>query len=122
MSRYFPESDIRKCVEDLAAVDDRVAGKNSEDGTGRDGLARAGLAHDAQDLAGREVKADVPHGVDGALIRVEVNGEVFDFEYLFRHGIHLFLGSSASLRPSPMKCRLSMVRQMAATGHTICIG
>jgi hypothetical protein len=45
-----------------------------------DRLARAGLAHDGEHLAGAQRQRDVVDGVDGALVGAEVDLEVLDVE------------------------------------------
>ncbi len=61
-----------------------------EHGLGRDRLARAGLADDADGLAGRDVEGDAADGVDVAVLGREGHREIGDGEQRAgRHRTHL---------------------------------
>ena len=58
----------------------------AEHGHHRDALPRAGLADDAERLAGEEVVGDVRDGVDDAVLRLELDRQPVDGENGVRHG------------------------------------
>ena len=53
----------------------------------RDALPRAGLADDAERLAGEEVVGDVGDGVDDPVLRLELDRQLVDGEDGIRHGL-----------------------------------
>ena len=63
-----------------AAAAPGIAWEQAEDREGRDGLSRPGLPHDAERLAGPQIEADAVDRADHPVARVEVDGEIPDFE------------------------------------------
>ena len=66
--------------EDLAGVDIAVAVEQTEDAHGRDALAGAGFADDAEDLTGIERIAHAVDGLDGAALGREESLQIFQFK------------------------------------------
>src|SRR5690606_14640779 len=69
----------------------------AEHGQVRHRLAGAGLAHDAQGAAPFDLEGEPVHGVHDAVLGVEVDGEVVDFE---KHQLSLTRGSMTAYRES----------------------
>ena len=68
---------VHAAKEDLAGVDIAVAVEQTEDAHGRDALAGAGFADDAEDLTGVEGIADAVDGLDDAALGQEESLQVF---------------------------------------------
>jgi hypothetical protein len=62
------------------AVDARVARQQAHDRQRRDGLARPGLADDAEDLAGPDVVGQPAHRGHVAVLGRELDGQILDLE------------------------------------------
>ena len=71
---------VHAVEEDLAGVDIAVAVEQTEDAHGRDALAGAGFADDAEDLTGVERIAHAVDGLDGAALGREESLQVFQFK------------------------------------------
>ena len=82
--------------ENLAAGDLARLHENAHDGIGGDGLAAAGLAHDAQHPAAVEIEGNAVDGTHLARVHVEGRGQVFDLKK--RCIAHFAVTSSASGR------------------------
>ena len=94
------------------------AWEDAEQRQRRHALAAAGLAHDAQRLAGRDLEGDPVHGVHGAASSPELDLHVLDREErlaLVGHRLRIF-GSMASRRPSPIRLMLMAVITIASPG------
>ncbi len=79
-------------VADVAALDlSRGHVDEAHDGELGDGLAGARLAHDAQGLAAVERVAHAVHGLDDAVLGVEVHLEVVDLKQVLAFGHRLVL-------------------------------
>jgi hypothetical protein len=90
--RHRPAPDLAQPAlgqgEQVLALEERLSGRNSpgwtgnepEDGHHRDAFPRSRLAHDAEDLAGSKIPADVRDGVDDPVLRFELHREVLDLE------------------------------------------
>ena len=76
----FARADELLPVELDGAADD-LAGRrqNLHDAVGRDALARAGLAHNAEHLAALEIERNAVDGLDLARVREEGGAQVVDF-------------------------------------------
>ncbi len=72
--------------EDAPAGDASPVGQEPEDGQRGHGLAAAGLPHDAEGLARREVEVDAVEGVHGAGAGGDLDVQVFDGQELVGHG------------------------------------
>ena len=115
---FRPCREVLALVEDVAAFDTAVVGQDLHDGVRGDGFAGAGLADNAENFAGVQVKR---HAVDGlylAGVGAERCVQVLHAQkILFTHTAHLFsFGSNASRRPSPSKFRLRTIRQIIRAG------
>src|SRR5262249_18003485 len=64
------------------AIDDLAGwrGDEAHQRERRNGLAAAGLAHDAERFAGHQVERDTIHGLDDAVLREELRLEIFDVQ------------------------------------------
>ena len=78
---------VLRCADELLALvgdrpgaDDVLGGEQAHDRAGQHGLARAGLADDAERLAALEAEGDTVDGLDDARLGVEVRPEVVDDE------------------------------------------
>ena len=65
---------------DFAALNKAVVVQQLQDAHGGDGLAGAGLTHDAQNLAGVHRIADVIDGFDDAALGGEEGFQIFQFQ------------------------------------------
>ena len=104
---------ILSIQDDLAVQDLRGrVGQDAQDGFGDGGLARAGLAHQAQAPAPLDFQGNAVHRVDhragGGVNHLQVphrEEDIVFFFVLFRHAVascqSFSLGSRASRRPSP---------------------
>ena len=111
--------------EDLAAGDlRRHVRQDTHDGLGDRGLARAGLAHEAQGTALFQREAHAVDGVDGLAVLGIDDGQVFYFKkaHVPASFQSLSFGSSASRRPSPSRFSASTVSAMATPGTVIRCG
>ena len=107
--------------EVLAAVADLAAGdlglgllQQAEDGEPGDGLAAAGLAHEAEDLAVVHADVDAVQRLDEAAHAAELQLEAAHPEEFVRHAAYLFdRGSRTSRRPSPTRLKASTRIRMA---------
>ena len=89
--------------EDLPRVDIAVGVQQAQDAHGGHGLARAGLAHNADGLARLQAVGHVVHCLDGAVPGPEIGVEVLDLKEHIRHYFSTSdFGSSTSRRVSPM--------------------
>ena len=84
-------------VDEHFAADPGIAGKEFHDRFAQDGLAASGFAHDGKRFAALEGQRNVPDGLNGSVGRVEMNGNVFQFQY----GVHVFLGAPKGSRGRP---------------------
>ncbi len=105
-------------LEQDRAADAGVLVEQAHDGQGRDGLARAGLAHDPERAALREVEGDAAHGVDAPRLGREADGEVADGEDGGGHARPpaAEVGSRASRRPSATSAMETVSSVRAAAG------
>ena len=89
------------------AADDLAAGRQQvHDRQPGHGLAAAGLAHQAERLAGVQVQVDVPDGLDGGLADVDVGGQVGDVEDTSHGGApHSYLDDSGTMICSRLRAR-----------------
>ena len=118
-----PCCEILPFVENVSGGDPAGIGQNLHDGIGRHALAGAGLAHDAEHLAGVEIERNAVDGVDFAGIGKEGGVQILHAQKMFTHIDHLFsFGSKASRRPSPSRLRLSTIRQIVSAGNTSLYG
>ena len=86
---------------DPAAGDAGVAGQDPDDGPSQRRLPAPALAHQAQDLAPRDVEGDAVHGVTRSPRRAVLDPQVFDREE--RHYCRRSRGKSSSSYPRLMK-------------------
>ena len=110
--------------EDGAVLFDLRKGRfpQAHDGLGRGGLAAAGFPYKGQGLALVHVEGHPPNGLDLPRIGVEGDLQIFYIQYsvfIFHNWPHFLpLGSMASLRPSPIRVKQSMVRAIISTGNS----
>ena len=91
---------------------DGGATQQTHDGAERDAFAGAGLADDADDLAGRDVEVDAVDGAHGAAARRELHAQA-------AHVQHQRFTSSRSAKPSPTRLKPMPHRTMAMPGNTL---
>ena len=72
--------DVAPAKHDAAAGDTALILQQLNDRERRDALARAGLADDAQGLAGHDLETDAVDRADQACVGIEVRAQVSDFE------------------------------------------
>jgi hypothetical protein len=97
---------------DRAALDDaawRI--DQAQDGKAGDGLARPGFAHQAQDLARRDLEIDTVDRLGDAFLGEEMRAQVADAE---RRAHRRFRGLSTSRRWSPARL-MPMIAMASAT-------
>ena len=95
--------DVPALEEDLAVHDAPGAGgQQADEGVGGNALTRARLAHDAQDLAAVELKADAVHRLGHAAGGIEIGLESADSQQSFTHSYLLIPRTGPS---SPRKQR-----------------
>src|SRR5476649_2873638 len=119
------QAHLRRCQrEEIAALEGDAAARDLQrrrqqphDRAGGDRFARAAFAHDAQDLAGLEIEADVLDRVRAVRALGQRDAEVADFQKA--HRWRASRGFMASLRPSPTRLSASTVRKMARPGKTL---
>ena len=108
----------------LDGAGDDLAGlfQNLHNGVSGNGLAGAGLPHNAQDLAPVQIKGDAVDGLD-----FTHGGEKRGMQIVYFKQCHFLrisflqrfsLGSKASRRPSPNRFRERTIREMAMAGIT----
>ena len=88
--------EILSVVDDLAALFDRVIGKNAEHGARRDRFSRTALSDDGERFALIEFEADVADRLHLAVRGTERDAEIVDFQLDF-----LFLCDSACCHTIP---------------------
>ena len=111
--------DIASVEGDFAALDVAIAVEELNDAHGGNALAGAGLADDAEGLAGLEAVGDVVDGLDNSLFGPKKRVQFFDFKQTHR-AAHLSFdfGSMASRRPSPMQLMLMVQMPSTEAGNT----
>ena len=115
---FRPRRQILALVKNMSALDSAVVRQNLHHGVCGDGFAGAGLADNAENFAGVEVKRYTVDSLYLARVRAERRVQILHAQkILFTHGAHLFsFGSNASRRPSPNRFKLSTIRQIIRAG------
>ena len=113
--------DVLALEQDLARGRLQRLGQQAHDGEGDHRLARAGFAHEADDLTGIDGEAHLFDGMDTVAALGQGDAQVADFEdgplCFSRHQTFLLiLGSSVSRRPSPMMLMASTVKARKMPG------
>ena len=88
---------VRTVQQDLAGIAALAARQKARHAHGRDGLARTGLAHQAQNLAVRDGEGNARHGLPAAV--VEFYMKVFDLQHQPTPLFWRFMPSP--MRPTP---------------------
>jgi len=109
----FVQSDQFAPVEPdgAARLDASVRVQQPDQRETRDRLARAGFAHETHYLPALQREGNAVHGLDGALVRLEIGPEVSDFQKM---GHLRNLGLSWSRIWSPTRL-IAMMRMISAT-------
>ena len=122
-----PEPEKLSPFEADAPRSPRTEGQKAEQGQGREGLARAALPRDPEDLPLADGEGDAVDGPADPVRRTQGHGEVPDLEHGARArgtavGAHLRIiravrGSSMSRSASPTKLKASTTVRMASPGN-----